>query len=64
MLETITAAHHTLLRMLIEQLQNVWVLFFILQFVLLTYNEVSAQGSGGTDNIPRDPPGLFFDDYD
>lgn len=64
MLETITAAHHTLLRMLIEQLQNVWVLFFILQFVLLTYNDVSAQGSGGTDNIPQNPPGLFFDDYD
>lgn len=29
--------------MLIEQLQKVWVLFLILQFLMLSYYEVSAQ---------------------
>lgn len=44
LLETITLAHHTLLKMLIEHLQNVWVLFLILQFLMICYKEVSAQG--------------------
>lgn len=63
MVETITVAHRISTKMLIEQLQNVWVLFLILQFLMFSYYEVCAQGlidglGGGVEDVGDAVKGL------